>query len=165
MAVSRITVRNVNVRTFFQRTPLGGTALGAGRGFGQGDALVIASRMAVAARVNAATRFEQRTSSLVSSVRPVVRILPGGTAVGVATTVEHGYWLEVGTDYHFIRPSRAAFLQDNPNGPKGPVPEKWALRRRHRELPHPGSRENLHWMSDAVRSVLPGSFVRVRKLF
>lgn len=161
MAVSRVTMNSGNISKFFSDRPLGGTSAGSGRGLGGGDANALAARMALAARIEAG-RFHQRTSSLVSTVRPFVRKTPAGTEVGVTTGVEHGYWLEVGTDFHIIhgRP----FLKDNPAGPKGPVPDDWVLEGKHRSVPHPGN-PPFHWMSDAVRSVVPGRHVTVRKLF
>lgn len=152
-----------NIDGFFQSRPLAGTSAGAGRGFGHGDANAIAARMALAARVNAGT-FEQRTGKLITTIRPLVRHLPTGTEVGITTGVEHGYWLEVGTEFHYIDapPFPRALLWDS--GSKGPVPDKWKLERGHKRLPHPGNRA-YHWMSNAVRSVIPGSIVNVRKYF
>jgi len=161
MAISRVTINHGNISKHFSDSPLSGTSMGAGRGFGHGDARAIAARMALAARVNAATMFNQRTTSLVTSVVPIVIESPGGgTVVGVGTTVEHGKWLEIGTDFHYIDapPFPRATLWDS--GSKGPVPEKWKLRGSHKRLPHPGNKA-FHWMSDAVRSVVPGAFVRV----
>lgn len=171
MAVSRITIHHQNIASHFQARPFGGTSVGTGHGLARSDAHAIARSMAIQARINAAERFDQRTTALATSVVPIVRQGRGGeTEVGVGTTVEHGYWLEAGTDFHYIRPGRAVdrkgrpFLQDNPNSPRRPQREEWVLERRHyNPLPHPGN-EARHWMSDAVRSVVPGAFVRVRKL-
>ena len=124
--------------------------------------------MALQARLNTG-RFDQRTSALVRSVVPIVRMGRGGDVeVGVGTTVEHGRWLEIGTDPHFISPRRVVdrkgrpYLQHNPNSPRRPLREEWILQRRHyRPLPHPGN-EARHWLSDAVRQVIPGARVRVR---
>jgi len=164
LAVSRVTIHHGNIGGFFSRSPLAGTSVGAGRGFGHGDARAIAARMALAARLNTGA-FHQRTGSLVTSVVPIVREFPGGgTEVGVGTTVEHGYWLEAGTDFHYIDapPFPRATLWDS--GSKGEVPEEWKLRGSHKRLPHPGN-DATHWLSNAVRSVIPGAIVNVRKHF
>lgn len=138
-------------------------------GVGRGEAQALANRMALQARINAATYFDQRTTALVTSVVPIVRVGRGGDVeVGVGTTVEHGKFLEMGTDFHVIPPGRVRdrrgrpYLQHNPNSPRAPHREDWILERRHYSpLPHPGN-EARHWMSDAVRSVVPNAFVHVR---
>lgn len=171
MASSQISIHHTNIQNAFTATPLRGTAAGSARGLGRGDAQALARAMALQARINAATRFDQRTTQLVTSVVPIVRTTPDGAVeVGVGTTVEHGKWLEMGTDFHFIPPGRAVdrrgrpYLQHNPNSPRAPQREEWILQRRHyQSLPHPGN-EARHWMSDAVRQVLPGARVRVRPL-
>lgn len=168
LAVSRITINHANIATHIQGASLGRTSA-RGRGVGRGDADALARRMVIQARVNAAERFDQRTTALVTSVVPIVRHDPrGGTEVGVGTTVEHGKWLEMGTDFHYIPPGRVVdkkgrpYLQHNPNSPRAPQREEWILERRHyNAVPHPGN-EARHWMSDAVRAVLPGAVVRVR---
>lgn len=129
-------------------------------GRGSGRARLLASKMALAARANTA-QFDQRTNQLVNSVIPIVRENRDGSVdVGVGTTVEHGKWLEIGTDPHFIRPRRARWLQHNPSDPRAPQRDEWILRGRHQEVPHFGNHPH-NWMSDAVRSVLPGARVRV----
>lgn len=172
MALSRVTINHGAIRSHFQAAPLRGTGVTSGRGgIGRGEAQALANRMALQARINAAERFDQRTTQLVQSVRPVVRIgREGRVEVGVATTVEHGKWLEIGTDFHTIAPRRVVdkrgrpYLQHNPNSPRRPLREEWELERRHyNPVPHPGN-EARNWMSDAVRAVLPGAIVRVRAL-
>lgn len=171
MAVSRVTINHGNIRSHMQAAPLRGTGVTSGRGgIGRGEADALASRMALQARINA-TQFDQRTGALIGSVVPIVRIGRGGDVeVGVGTTVEHGKYLEMGTDFHMIPPGRVVdrkgnpYLQHNPNSPRAPQREDWILERRHyRALPHPGN-EAYHWLSNAVRSVVPGAFVRVRAL-
>lgn len=165
MALSRITINHSNISAHLQASPLGGTSARTRRGAGGREAIQIAARMALLARINAAERFDQRTTALVTSVVPIVREGRGGDVeVGVGTTVEHGKWLEVGTDFHFIPPKAGRFLQDNPSSPRRPQRDEWVLQRRsYRPLPHPGN-EARHWMSDAVRQVIPGARVRVREL-
>jgi hypothetical protein len=173
LAVSRVTIYPGSIRSFFQSSPLAGTGRGAGRGLGHGEARAIAARMTLAARVNAGT-FNQRTSSLVTSVVPIVRQLGGdaGTQVGVGTTVEHGKWLELGTEPHVMRPKvpfmgrgkGGYFLRSNTEkwiALKGVVPDGMELERPRLLVQHPGNRA-YRWMSDAVRSVVPGLPVRVR---
>lgn len=165
LAVSRVTLNHGVIRDRLSASPLGGSAVGETRGFSHGRADAMAARMAVVARINAAG-FEQRTGRLVNSVRPIVRHFGkgAGTEIGVGTTEEHGKWLEIGTDFHFIRPRNARFLQSNPSDPiKGPVPDKWELEGKFKLLPHPGNRP-YHWMSNAVRTIIPGAQVRVRVL-
>ena len=169
MALSTIRIHSQNINAHFQARPFGGVRTGAGGGLSRQDAHAIASAMALRARINAAERFDQRTSSLVTSVVPVVHQGRGGeTEVGVGTTVEHGKWLEIGTDFHSIPPGRVVdrrgrpYLQDNPNSPRRPQREEWVLERRHyNPVPHPGN-EARHWMSDAVKAVIPGARVTVR---
>lgn len=167
MATSRITIRHDNIQSHFQARPFGGTSVGAGRSLARGDARAIAERMALQARINAATRYEQRTTSLVQSVVPIVRQGRGGeTEVGVGTTVEHGRWLEEGTIPHPIVPKipyrrgKGGYLLRS-NGPnsKGPNPDP--LVRPQMGVSHPGNLPG-HWLSDAVRTVVPGAPVRVR---
>lgn len=168
MAVSRVTLNHGNIGGFFQASPFAGSRFGSTRGFGGGRAENLAARMALAARINADARFNQRTSSLVSSVVPIVRSLRGGgTEIGVGTTVEHGKWLEIGTREHIIEPKvpfrgkgRGGYLlRSNGRNSKGfnPTPLHQA-----QFLVQAPALSPRHWMSDAVRSVVPGSFVRVR---
>lgn len=183
MAVSRITLNHANIQSHFQAAPLRGTGIATGRGgVGRGEADALARRMALQARINAAERFNQRTTALVQSVVPIVRIGRGGDVeVGVGTTVEQGKWLEVGTDPHPITPqwlsSARAPLSGNPfgrtrrsrkgkyllrsGGPRGKGPNPTPLDDPQLFVNHPGNPAH-HWLSDAVRSVVPGAFVRVR---
>lgn len=171
MAISRVSINHNAIRTRLQTSPLGGTSARTRRGAGGAEAIRIAERMALQARINADARFEQRTSSLVLSVRSVVREGRGGDVeVGVATTVEHGYWLEEGTQGHVIEPQvpfqgpgKGGYLLVS-GGPRGKGPNPNPLDRPRRYVLHPGNQAS-HWMSDAVRAVIPGALVRVRKLF
>jgi hypothetical protein len=161
LTVSRVTINHGNISAHFAASPLGGSGVGATRGFARGRAEAIAARMAVVARINAAGMFQQRTGSLVSSVVPIVHQLGrgGGTEIGIGTTVEHGKWLEIGADPHIIEPQGRGYLlrSDGPNSKGGnPTP----LERPQRLVQHPGNAAR-HWMSDAVRAVLPGAIVRV----
>lgn len=173
MAVSRVTVFPNNINSFIQARPLTGGSARATRAGGRGQPEALAARMVIAARVNAATRFEQRTTSLVTSVVPIVRHGRGGEVeVGVGTTVEHGKWLEIGTDVHVIEPQvpfslgsrrgsrkRGYLLRSNGPNSKGPNPDPLDKPRMY--VLHPGNRA-FNWLSDAVRQVVPGSPVRVR---
>lgn len=161
MAISRITINHSVISSRFSVSPLGGTAVGGTRGFSRGKAESIAARIALTARINAAS-FHNRTGSLVGSIRPIVRPIGGSTEVGVGTTVEHGMWLERGTDPHVIPapPFPAATLWDS--GSKGEVPTEMKLRGSFKQVEHPGSKKNMHWLSNAVRTVLPGAVVTVR---
>jgi len=153
-----------------QSSPLAGTSMGARRGFARGDANALAARMVLAARLNAGALFNQRTTSLITSVIPIVRGGRGGNVeVGVGTTVEHGKWLEIGTDEHIIKPEfpyrgkkkGGYFLRSNGPRSKGfnPTPLD-----RPRLIVQAPALDATHWMSDAVRSVMPGLPVRVRVL-
>jgi hypothetical protein len=162
LAVSRVTINHGNIRTHFQAAPLRGTSRRAGRG----EARTLAAKMALAARANT-VQFEQRTNALVTSVVPIVReTRGGGVEVGVGTTVEHGKWLEIGTDEHPIRPQvpfrgrgrGGYFLRSNGPNSKGFNPDP--LERPRLFVNHPGNPAR-HWMSDAVRAVFPGARVRV----
>jgi hypothetical protein len=178
LAVSRITLNHANIRAYFQANPTGGGTVGGVRGGGAGGVAGgqperLAARMVLAARINAATRFEQRTTSLVTSVVPIVRTGRGGEVeVGVGTTVEHGKWLEVGTRGHVIEPrrpfnpagrrgskGRGYLLRSNGPNSKGPNPDP--LNKPRMYVLHPGNSAR-HWLSDAVRQVIPGARVRVR---
>lgn len=152
-----------------QAAPLRGSGVTSGRGgVGRGEADAIARRMALQARINAADRFNQRTGDLVSSVVPIVRIGRGGDVeVGVGTTMKHGAVLEVGAPEHPIRPQRpfrgkgkgGYFLRSN--GPRGKGGNPDPLDRSRLFVNHPGYPGN-NWLSDAVRSVIPGARVIVR---
>lgn len=168
MAVSRVTINHGAINSHFAGRPFSGSGLGARGSAARGEPIQIAERMALQARINAATRYEQRTGSLVSSVRPIVREGRGGEVeVGVGTTVEHGRWLEQGTIPHTITPQRpftgrkgsGYFLRSNGPNSKGPNPDP--LIRPQLRVEHPGNLPG-QWLSDAVRTVLPGALVRVR---
>lgn len=172
MASSRVTLNHANISAHFQAAPLRGTGITAGRGgVGRGEASALANRIALQARINAATRFNQRTGDLVSSVVPIVRTGRGGEVeVGVGTTMKHGAVHEVGAPPHLITPERpfrgrgkgGYFLRSNGPNSKGGNPTP--LDRPRLYVNHPGVPDPSHWMSDAVRSVIPGARVRVRVL-
>ena len=172
MAFSKITINHANIASHFQAGPLRGTGVSTGRGgVGRGEAKALADRIALRARINAAERFYQRTGDLVSSVVPIVRTGPDGQVeVGVGTTMKPGAAQEVRAPPHLITPERpfrgrgrgGYFLRSNGKNSKGGNPTP--LDRPRLFVNHPGVPEPTHWMSDAVRSVIPGARVNVRVL-
>lgn len=135
-----------NIRTFFQGRPLAGTGVGAQRGAGGGQATALAARMVARARANAsgAGELQLRTGALRDSVVPIIRtdVRTDATVVGVGTTVDYGAALEIGAEPHPIT----------------------AWGRPGIYVEHPGNKAYF-WLSDAVRSVMPGRVVTVRTLF
>lgn len=156
--MSRVTVFQSNIDSFLQRNALsfgGSTVQGVGR---RADRL--GDRMVAEARNNARTRFNRRTGELADSVVKIRRVSPSGAiTVGVGTTVQHGAYLENGTDPHIISApfavSRPVYLlrsggkKDRPPGYQNPRPLRGAL-----SVRHPGSKKGMHWLRDAVQTVI-----------
>lgn len=160
LAFSPVTIHEGNIRTRLQGSPLGGTNFGETRGFHHGEAQAIAARMVLQARINADAMFNQRTGDLVSSVVPIVKTFGNaGTEIGVGTTAKHGAVLEVGAPPHVIQPQGTGYLLRS-DGPRSKGGNPTPLDRPQRLVVHPGTPAR-HWLSDAVRAVLPGLFVRV----
>jgi hypothetical protein len=151
--MSRVTVFQGNIDRFVQRNALsfGGTTV---KGIGR-RADRVGDRMVAEARSNARTRFNRRTGELENSVVKIHRVSPGGgITVGVGTTVEHGAYLENGTQPHTIARQSAAYLlksggpRDRPPGYQNPRPLYGA-----KSVRHPGSKKGMGWLRDAVRTV------------
>lgn len=121
-------INHGNIRSFFERQSLAGASIpGANR-----RAEVLSRAMVRQAEANARADVTERTGELFASFIPIVRRSPrtGGLEIGVATTVEHGKFLEEGTPAHTIF---RGFGRSN--------------------IPHPGNRE-YRFMRRAVNQVI-----------
>jgi hypothetical protein len=129
--MSRVTINEAGIQSFFRRSPLAGAGI---PGLRSGDADRIAARMLVFAQREVGARFNQRTGVLLGSLRQIVRVdlRSGALEVGVGSTAEHAKYLEYGTPAHEIRPSGRKFLVSEANNPT-------PLRGRRLVVNHPGN--------------------------
>lgn len=127
--MSTVRMNEAGIRTFFQSRPFAGTSL---PGLRTNTAARIAARMVLLAEREVGATFHKRTGELAASLRPIVRVGPGGTEVGVGSTAPHAEYLEYGTVAHEITPHERDFLVSTAFNPM-------PLRGRRLRVSHPGN--------------------------